>query len=210
MAGLGFVHLKVVPSTQIRCRTTPSLRASATRARFRPRRFATSSAQRFKLENRVVRVSITLAASFSAVRTDSSPVRVMPPLTSLSPDWYFFGTNPNSAPIVFDLAIRPGSSIADLNVMATSGPDAGTTHQPPANLVIAHNPKHLAMQLLELAPKRSSRLQHRARDPLQHGLAGGQFSYPRLKSLARHNTHLQSKAPQDPAHACFKIHKLRK
>jgi hypothetical protein len=48
----------------------------ATRGRFRPRRFATSTAQRFKLENRVVRVSITLAASYSAVRTDSSPVRV--------------------------------------------------------------------------------------------------------------------------------------
>src|SRR5262249_7511738 len=61
-----------------------------------------------------------------------------------------------------------------------------------------HNPKHLAVQLLELAPKRSSRLQHRARDPLQHCLAGGQFSHPRLKSLARHNTHLQSKSPQDP------------
>src|SRR5262249_3044713 len=125
IARFGFVQRKVVPSIQIRCSTTPSLRAKATRARFRPRHFATSSAQRFKLESRVVRVSITLAASFSAVRTDSSPVRVMPPLTSLSPDWYFFGTNPNSAPIVFDLAIRPGSSIADLNVMATSGPTPG-------------------------------------------------------------------------------------
>jgi hypothetical protein len=64
-----FVHRKVVPSTQIRCSTTPSLRASATRARFRPRRLATWSAQCFKLENRVVRVSITLAASYSAVRS---------------------------------------------------------------------------------------------------------------------------------------------
>jgi len=125
MTGLSFVQRKVVPSIQIRCSTIPSLRASATRARFRPRRFATSSAQRFKLENRVVRVSITLAASYSAVRTDSSPVRVMPPLTSLSPDWYFLGTSPKSAPIVFDLAIRPGSSIADLNVMATNGPTPG-------------------------------------------------------------------------------------
>src|SRR6187200_2843083 len=84
-----------------------------------------SSAQRFKLENRVVRVSITLAASYSAVRTDSSPVRVMLPLKSLSPDWYFLGTSPNSAPTDFDLTIRPGLSIADLNVTATSGPTPG-------------------------------------------------------------------------------------
>ena len=73
MAGFGFAHWNVIPSTQIRCSTTPSLRASAIRARFKPRRFATPSAQRFKLENRVVRVSITLAASYSAVRTDLSP-----------------------------------------------------------------------------------------------------------------------------------------
>src|SRR5262249_5133197 len=64
--------------------------------------------------------------------------------------------------------------------------DAGTTHQPPANLVIAHNPKHLAMQLLELAPKRSSRLQHRARDPLQHCLAS--------------STWLPCKMPRPPGH----------
>src|SRR5271166_6307045 len=210
MTGLDFVHRKVVPSTQIQCSTTASLRASAIRARFRPRRLATSSAQRFKLENRVVRVSITLAASYSAVRIDSSPVRVIPPLTSLSPDWYFLGTSPNNAPTVFDLAIRSGLSIADLNVMATNGPTPG--------MVINRRQISSSRTIRSISrcnwsnsrPKRSSRLQHRPRDPLQHRLADGKFSYARLKSLARHDAHLQSKSPQDAPHARPEIHKLRK
>jgi hypothetical protein len=45
------------------------MRASATRARFKPRRLA--SAQYFKLEIRVVRVSITLAHLYSVVRIAS-------------------------------------------------------------------------------------------------------------------------------------------
>ena len=53
----------VVPSIHMRCKTVASLRARATLARFRPRRFATSSAQRFRLENRVTRLSMILAAS---------------------------------------------------------------------------------------------------------------------------------------------------
>ena len=52
-----------VPSTQSLCSTAPSLRASATLARRAPRRFATSTAQRFSDENRVPRVSSTFAAS---------------------------------------------------------------------------------------------------------------------------------------------------
>ena len=42
-----------VPSTHIRCSTVASLRASATLARFMPRRLATSIAQRFSVEKRV-------------------------------------------------------------------------------------------------------------------------------------------------------------
>src|SRR6187431_219953 len=70
--------------------------------------------QRLSFENRAIRDSRTLAASYSAVRTISSPVRVIPPVTSFSPDWYFFGVSPNSAPAAFDFAMRLGSSIADL------------------------------------------------------------------------------------------------
>jgi len=54
---------KVVPSTHMRCRTTASLRASATFARFMPRRLATSSAQRLRAEKRTARVSRMCAAS---------------------------------------------------------------------------------------------------------------------------------------------------
>lgn len=54
---------KVVPSTHMRCRMTASLRASATFARFMPRRRATSSAQRFRAEKRTARVSRMCAPS---------------------------------------------------------------------------------------------------------------------------------------------------
>ena len=53
----------VVPSIHIRCRMTASLRATATFARLRPRRLATSSPQRLSAEKRVTRESKTFAAS---------------------------------------------------------------------------------------------------------------------------------------------------
>ena len=75
-----------VPSTQIRCSTVASLRASATFALRMPRRLATSSAQRLSVLNLVARVSSALAASCKAVRTLASPARVIAPVTSVSPD----------------------------------------------------------------------------------------------------------------------------
>ena len=68
------------------CGTTADSRASATLARRAPRRFATSMAQRLKVENGPTRVGSTFAASYSATRTEASPTRVMPPTTSVSPD----------------------------------------------------------------------------------------------------------------------------
>ncbi|MHC2627320.1 hypothetical protein ACVIW2_009407 [Bradyrhizobium huanghuaihaiense] len=56
-------------------------------------RFTTSRAQHFRLEKRVVRVSMTCAASKSAVRTMASPTLLTPPSRSVSPDWYFFGVS---------------------------------------------------------------------------------------------------------------------
>src|ERR1700747_2749076 len=50
----------------------------------------------------------------------------MPPITSVSPDWYLFGVSPNSGPTAFDFLIRCGSSTAVLYVMATIGPTLGT------------------------------------------------------------------------------------
>ena len=51
------------PSSHMRCKTTASFLASATVARFMPRRWATSMAQRFSAEKRIVRVRIDCAAS---------------------------------------------------------------------------------------------------------------------------------------------------
>src|SRR3954452_1358019 len=77
-----------LPSTQRRWRTVASLRASATLARRAPPRFATSSAHRLRVENLPARVSITFAASYKAARTLASPTLLIPPVTSVSPDWY--------------------------------------------------------------------------------------------------------------------------
>ena len=85
---------KVVPSSQILCRTVANLRASATLARLTPRLAATATAQRFSGEKRTARVRMTVAASYSAVRAIASPARLMPPVTSVSPDWYLRGVRP--------------------------------------------------------------------------------------------------------------------
>src|SRR5262245_40780863 len=57
------VHRNVDPLIHIRCRITASLRATATLARLRPRRLATSNPQRLSAEKRVPRESKTFAAS---------------------------------------------------------------------------------------------------------------------------------------------------
>lgn len=56
-------EIKFVPSLSMRCNTTASLRASATRAFLGPARLAIASAQLFISEPLTGRVSITLAAS---------------------------------------------------------------------------------------------------------------------------------------------------
>src|SRR5215475_15176000 len=61
--GLARTRDNVEPSIHMRCRITASLRATATLARFMPRRLATSSPQRFTAEKRVTRDSKTFAAS---------------------------------------------------------------------------------------------------------------------------------------------------
>src|SRR5678815_2524112 len=134
----------------MRCRITPILRAKATFARFEPRRLATSIPQRLSFENRVVRDSRTLAASYRAVRTIPSPARVIPPVMSFSPDWYFFGVSPNSAPTAFDFVMRRGSSTADLKVTATSGPTPGTVISFRQDRIFANNREHSLVQLLIL------------------------------------------------------------
>ncbi len=62
-AGASSVQRNSLPSIHMRCMITASLRASATRARFKPRFLAIRMAQAFSADHRVVRVSTTLAAS---------------------------------------------------------------------------------------------------------------------------------------------------
>jgi len=57
------VHLNSVPSTQMRCMITAKRRASATIARFMPRRLAICIAQALSHDHRVERTSILWAAS---------------------------------------------------------------------------------------------------------------------------------------------------
>src|SRR3712207_5784542 len=102
------------------------LRASATFARFRPRRWATATAQRFRPENRLALVSMMWAAANRAVRTIASPTLLIEPVTSVSPDWYLRGVSPKCAPTALEELNRPGSSTADLNVIATRAPTPGT------------------------------------------------------------------------------------
>src|SRR3954452_13012229 len=82
---------EAVPSLHMRCRMTASLRASATLARFKPRRCASLIAQLLRLDHLADRVSRTWAASNSAPRTEASPTRLMQPSLSVSPDWYLRG-----------------------------------------------------------------------------------------------------------------------
>src|SRR3954454_12676820 len=98
-----------LPSSHMRCKTTASFLASATVARFMPRRLATSMAQRFNAENRPERVKMTFAASYNATRTVPSPTLLIPPVTSVSPDWYFLGVRPKWAPTARDRRNRAGS-----------------------------------------------------------------------------------------------------
>src|SRR4051794_5835614 len=115
-----------LPSTQRRWRTVASLRASATLARRAPRRFATSSAHRLRVENLPARVSMTFAASYKAARTIASPTLLIPPVTSVSPDWYLLGVSPKWAPTSRERRNRAGSSTAEAKVTAPSPPPPAT------------------------------------------------------------------------------------
>src|SRR4051794_40537765 len=91
-----------------------------------PRRLATSKPQRLRAENRPAGVSTPSAASYGAVRPTAPPALLTPPVTSVSPDWYFFGVRPKWAPTARERRNRAGSSTADVNVIATRAPTPGT------------------------------------------------------------------------------------
>src|ERR1700761_6851156 len=82
-----FVDQKSVPSVQIQCRMTASLRATATFAFLAPPRFINRTPQAFSADHRLVLVSSTPAASYKQVRTNPSPHLEIRPVRSNSPDW---------------------------------------------------------------------------------------------------------------------------
>src|SRR4051794_2407296 len=101
-----------VPSTSMRCITTESFLARATLALRMPARLARRAAQLFSAEPFTGRVRMMLAASYSAVRPLASPILLMRPVTSVSPDWFFLGVGPKWAPTAFEERTRSGSSTA--------------------------------------------------------------------------------------------------
>src|SRR6516164_4840642 len=48
----------------------------------------------------------------AGARSHASPILLIRPLRSVSPDWYFFGVNPKCEPAFFDDLNRAGSSTA--------------------------------------------------------------------------------------------------
>src|SRR5262252_267237 len=140
-------------------------------------------------------------------RTIASPIRDMPPITSVSPDWYLLGVNPNSGPAPFDFLIRCGSSTAVLYVIATIGPTPGAVincRQTLSRRTI------LRSALWSILCSRCSvaRQEHRSSDLLQHRVIGDKLAHARLKGSLRHFTELQSEAAQDAAQAQFHIPQL--
>lgn len=85
---------RLVTSIHMRWSTTPSLRTRATLARFMPRRFTASSAQRFGLEKRVAHVSMIRTASNSAVRTIESRTLLTPSVPAVPARLIFLGGQP--------------------------------------------------------------------------------------------------------------------
>ena len=69
--------------------------------------------------------SIDVAAWKSAVRSAASPVLVISPDTSRSPDWLRFGVSPAQAPMSLALRNRDGPSTAVTKANAVTGPTPG-------------------------------------------------------------------------------------
>ena len=149
----------------IRCKMTASFRASATLARFIPRRLATPRAQRLRVEKRTARVSRMCAPLYSAVRTIASPTRLTAPVMSVSPDWYFLGVSPKCAPTSLDRANRCGSSTAEVKVTAIRAPGPSSAAGKPHSLARSPAWRGPACRTL---PERLPGLQHCLSDPLQH------------------------------------------
>ena len=88
IAAAGVPWWKSASLIHMRCSTVASLRASATFARFVPRRCASLTPQSFSADHLLTRVSSTCAASNRATLAVASPTLLMAPALSVSPDWF--------------------------------------------------------------------------------------------------------------------------
>jgi hypothetical protein len=80
--------------------------------------------------------------------------------------------------------------------------DAGNSHQPPANLVFADNPQHLAVQLFD--SRESAALAYNIAVVIRSSIAWpAESSRARASNPLCHDANLQSKSAQDAPHACL-------
>jgi len=99
-------------------------RATATIARFIPRRRAIFMPQALSHDHLLVRVNMSWAAWYSVVRIKGSSHFEMPPVRSISPDWCRRGVKPKMAPTAFDLVKQPGTSTREFRgCMMTAATD---------------------------------------------------------------------------------------
>ena len=71
------------------------------------------------------RTLLQVSAWHKAVLRFASPARVIPPVTSRSPDWWRQGVRPTQGPTFFGEEKRAGSLTADRKVRATTAPTPG-------------------------------------------------------------------------------------
>ena len=89
----------------------------------------------------------------SIARIISSPHLDIPPVRSISPDWYSAGVRPNTAPTALELRKRAGidgGAIGQRHHRA----DPGHRHQAPAHIVSAHDRQQATMKDADLLAQR--------------------------------------------------------
>ncbi len=108
------------------------------------------------------RCIMTVAAWHNALRRLSSLARVMPPVTSRSPDWLRDGVSPAHGPTFLDDENRAGSSTPDRKAKATTAPIPG----------IVINSRHTASSFDEAAGTAGMKLTERPQAAINDVIVG--------------------------------------
>src|SRR3954465_185331 len=144
------VQWNSVPSAHMRCMITAIRRATATTARFIPRCRAIFMPQALSHDHLMVRVIMTWAASNSSLRIIASPHFEMPPIRSISPDWWRRGVKPNTAPTALEFLKRAGTSTRRTEGQRDQRSDTGYAHETAADVILAHDSEQSTMQNAKL------------------------------------------------------------